>query len=162
MYQQTCGEKRWIECPASLATSIVQVTKYLASTSGTGPTSGPFLNQVPLSLPPRAQSANQSGSGSSSVPTNFRRGQQPQASTMAGNATSRTPLLSGQWVLLVVQARGDYKLAQIKMHRLTTISFFVHLRSEYFRSRGSFLRYFSVWCFSHCDFYKVCENPPEN
>ncbi|KAF2442541.1 hypothetical protein P171DRAFT_364203 [Karstenula rhodostoma CBS 690.94] len=37
----------------------------------------------------------------------------------------------------------------------TTDSFFTQLRSDYLRLRGYATRCFSIWCYSHCDFYKA-------
>lgn len=58
-------------------------------------------------------------------------------------------------VLLLVQTGTDYSLAQIPVQDTTSLGFFKKLRSEYLRLRGIWRQHFSVWRYSHCDFYKV-------
>ncbi|KAF2679312.1 hypothetical protein K458DRAFT_314529 [Lentithecium fluviatile CBS 122367] len=79
---------------------------------------------------------------------------QPGSSIAASNVAASVPQGSNGWVLLVVQSGGNYYLAQVNVHNLTSNDFFVKLRSEYFRLRGSLTCFFSVWGFSHCEFYK--------
>ena len=128
---------------------------YKATASGTGQRSGQTPGTVPISLPQRTQRTRQPESGSRPVPMNLPSRSQPRASATPRNATNLTPLLISTWVLLVVQTRGGLKLAQLRMQGLSSVSFFAHLRSEYYRLRGPILRCFSVWVCSHCDFYKV-------
>ena len=61
---------------------------------------------------------------------------------------------SPQWVLFVVRRGMGYHLAQIAVQNISSLEFFKKLRCEYFRLRGLW-RYFSMWRYSHCDFYKV-------
>lgn len=142
-------------------TSAVQLRNYVykATSSGTGQRSGISSTAVPISLPQNAQQTRQSGSGSGSgsrtVPISVPSMPQPRASVTIGNATNLTPLLISKWVLLVVQASGGLKVAHLRMQGLNNNSFFVNLRSEYFCLRGRSRRYFSVWGFAYCDFYKV-------
>lgn len=58
-------------------------------------------------------------------------------------------------VMLLVRSHYDYYLAQLDVSGTNTVQFFAMLRKEYLRLRGFFARYFSVWRFSHCDFYRV-------
>jgi hypothetical protein len=71
----------------------------------------------------------------------------------SANVSAHQPTL--RRVLLVVKVGTDYGLAQIPIHGITSLEFFKKLRSEYFRLRGYWRRYLSVWRYSHCDFYKV-------
>ncbi|GKT97673.1 nucleoside phosphorylase domain protein [Colletotrichum tofieldiae] len=50
----------------------------------------------------------------------------------------------------------DYGLAQIDVESLSCSRFFRDLRSSYFDLRGTLRTWFSVWRYSHCDFY-MCE-----
>ncbi|KAH7224430.1 uncharacterized protein BKA55DRAFT_527310 [Fusarium redolens] len=59
-------------------------------------------------------------------------------------------------VLFLVKRGEDYKLAQICASGLNCQIFFRKLREEYFHLRGFFRAWFSVWRYSHCDFY-MCE-----
>jgi hypothetical protein len=155
--EQVCDESRSLECPPFFVSSAVRLPKYMhkARASGTGQNPSSPSTTVPIKLPQRAQQTGQASSGSANVPTNLSRVPQPRAPAATGNATSLTPLIASKWVLLVVEASGGLKLTQLRMQGLDSVSFFVHLRSEFFRLRGCFLRYFSVWGFSHCDFYRV-------
>jgi hypothetical protein len=52
----------------------------------------------------------------------------------------------------------DHGLSQIKLAaNMTTPEFFKVLRKTYLRGRG-LARYFSVWKYHHCDFYRVSSN----
>jgi len=61
---------------------------------------------------------------------------------------------------LVVFSGGTYKLSQIEIktqqnlrYELTDTSFFQLLRLKYQKLRGFLLTWFSIWIYSHCDFY---------
>ncbi|KAL4957536.1 hypothetical protein BDW69DRAFT_180461 [Aspergillus filifer] len=47
-----------------------------------------------------------------------------------------------------------YLLSQIDVHKFDDDTFFQALRSEYYRLRGRMRNWFSVWRYSHCDFYQ--------
>jgi hypothetical protein len=64
---------------------------------------------------------------------------------------SLTPLR----VLLMVKRGTSYYVSQIRTESLTTVIFFQKLKLDYIRLRGLPRRLFSVWRFSHCDFYRV-------
>ncbi|OTA69145.1 hypothetical protein K449DRAFT_411975 [Hypoxylon sp. EC38] len=59
-------------------------------------------------------------------------------------------------VLFVVKRGPDYKMAQIGVDMLPCHVFFSTLRAKYFDLRGFLRSWFSVWRYSHCDFY-MCE-----
>lgn len=58
-------------------------------------------------------------------------------------------------VLFLAKKGGDYRLAQICVSNMTCHTFFSTMKMEYFRLRGVLRGWFSVWRYSHCDFYKV-------
>jgi hypothetical protein len=58
-------------------------------------------------------------------------------------------------VLFLTKRGADYKLSQICIGGLNSHSFFGTLKEEYFRLRGVIRGCFSIWRYSHCDFYKV-------
>lgn len=86
----------------------------------------------------------------------FHKGRQIALSQVT-SLTLSTPLSARLRVLLVVKQGTDYRLAQIPVSDITSLEFFKRLRSEYFRMRGIWRRCFSVWRYSHCDFYKVSQ-----
>ena len=56
-------------------------------------------------------------------------------------------------VLFIVKQGTDHKLAQLCVSGLSCHVFFSKLKKEYFHLRGFLRVWFSVWRFSHCDFY---------
>lgn len=58
-------------------------------------------------------------------------------------------------VLFLAKQGGDYRLAQISVSNMACHTFFSTMKIEYFRLRGILRGWFSVWRYSHCDFYKV-------
>lgn len=63
--------------------------------------------------------------------------------------------ITRQRVLFLAKQGGDYRLAQICVSNMTCHTFFSTMKKEYFRLRGVLRSWFSVWRYSHCDFYKV-------
>ncbi|KAL4963668.1 uncharacterized protein BDV14DRAFT_201635 [Aspergillus stella-maris] len=49
----------------------------------------------------------------------------------------------------------QYLLSQIDVHTFDDDAFFQALRSDYYRLRGRMRNWFSVWRYSHCDFYQI-------
>ena len=58
-------------------------------------------------------------------------------------------------ILFIVKQSTEYKLAQICVNGLNSHTFFSALRHKYFHLRGFLRSWFSVWRYSHCDFYMV-------
>jgi hypothetical protein len=58
-------------------------------------------------------------------------------------------------VLLLVGSGNLYRLSQIRLDKMDTAKFFGRMKQEYWRLRGQFQRAFSVWRFSHCEFWQV-------
>jgi hypothetical protein len=58
-------------------------------------------------------------------------------------------------VLFLAKKGGDYRLAQICVSNMNCYTFFSTMNKEYFRLRGVLRGWFSVWRYSHCEFYKV-------
>lgn len=63
-------------------------------------------------------------------------------------------------VLFVVQSGSDHRLSQIIVNGLSTRSFFIVLRSDYFKLLGLWRSLLSIWRFSHCEFYRVSLTRP--
>lgn len=78
-----------------------------------------------------------------------------QSASIPLTSLSPRPEVTPQRVLLIVRKGLDRHLAQILALEISTFEFFKSLRSEYFRLRGFWLRYFSIRRYNHCDFYKV-------
>ena len=73
-------------------------------------------------------------------------------------------LQSGHVLLVVRQGPilemvPDYKLAHIPITQVDDEGFFRMVRENYFRLRGFIRSWFSVWRYSHCDFYEVSDPP---
>lgn len=58
-------------------------------------------------------------------------------------------------VLFLVKRGDNYRLAQICVGDMSANTFFGSLKEEYFRLRGVLRGWFSIWRFSHCEFYKA-------
>ncbi|KAK1991768.1 hypothetical protein LX36DRAFT_589782 [Colletotrichum falcatum] len=56
----------------------------------------------------------------------------------------------------MVRSGIEYKIAQIDLRHPGSHQFFMDLKSRYRSLRGNLRMYFSVWTYSHCDFY-MCE-----
>lgn len=68
------------------------------------------------------------------------------------------PNFDSRHVLFIVNHGGDYKLAQLRVERDNSRSFFKKMKQEYFHLRGFFRGWFGIWRFDHCDFYKVSKS----
>lgn len=68
-------------------------------------------------------------------------------------ATITDPGIPDHRVLFLVKQSAEYKLAQICVNELNCHTFFSVLRDKYFHFRGFPRGWFSVWRYSHCDFY---------
>jgi hypothetical protein len=125
-------------------------------------------------LAPPSSAANQSqqsgGSSSSGIPLSTLSGIGSPGGPVPDFAPTdleRAPNILGNRhalrVLLVVRIGQIHTLSQIQLRarNWTTAQFFGSLRCEYNRLRGHARQLFSVWRFSHCDFYQVCFSPPQ-
>ena len=81
--------------------------------------------------------------------------QQPSPSVLNATITGNPTTVPDHRILLLVERGEYYKLAQISLNGLDSQAFFNAMRVEYFRLRGFARNWFSVYRFSHCDFYKV-------
>lgn len=144
---QTQGQTHaQIQVPTQHRNSASARSQSLYQSPGQDPNLVASQAQVP------AHGETQSGTSSSSAPQNTNTSQRP---TLPGNPIGVECPVSTR-VMLIVRSRDDFYLAQLKMHSTTTtVEFFRMLRLEYFKLRGFLSRYFSVWGYSHCDFYKV-------
>ncbi|KAK1993483.1 hypothetical protein LX36DRAFT_251500 [Colletotrichum falcatum] len=145
-----CGDERWAEIPVDFATHLSSA-----------------MNNFPPSSQPSQSSGNTSSAGSSfqqpetshsSTQSSFVKLSPGQSSAHVSSAASAVntptqPLSSEYWVLLIVRSGFEYGLAQIDVKSLCCQKFFQDLRSNYFELRGTIRMWFSVWRYSHCDFY---------
>ncbi|KAI0120322.1 hypothetical protein F4776DRAFT_633767 [Hypoxylon sp. NC0597] len=162
-WECTCGEYRQAEVPSSFAKRLRSIIRSLA------PSSTPPENIQP---PPASYQGN--GSGSATNRSSQSHGQSTQSSQRYDGqsvssspanasqprlrfpASTNPPTMHSHRVLFVVKRGADYKMAQIGVRKLPCHVFFSTLRAKYFELRGSFRGWFSVWRYSHCDFY-MCE-----
>lgn len=142
--------------PEMIADVVIQCCITLATAGGSGPSLLPALAPTQASL---------SSSTPRVSPTQANLGSQQGHSTVQGSsnilfAASRAPFQAAQqqeaWVMVVVNSRGKFRLTQLDVQYGSSLDFFRRLRVEYGRLRGLSSRLFSVWDFSHCDFFEVC------
>ncbi|OTB18043.1 hypothetical protein K445DRAFT_20507 [Daldinia sp. EC12] len=157
-----CGEERWAVIPTPLEQSLREMinslpqsnlpTNNVRSPAAThkGGRSASTLNQNTASptQPPGKNQHPLRASGSSSTNT-IQTGQRSQA------VFGRTYPFS-HLVLFVVKRGLYHRLAQIGVMGLSSHDFFRIMRKEYFHLRGFIRSWFSIWRYSHCDFY-MCE-----
>lgn len=151
---QSCGEKRWAEIPLPFARRLKSIVNSL-------PRSGDAAENT--QLPPPAHLRDSYELHTRSQPSDGRQGHQGQASSSSANAPqpglgwfgprSVDPNTPNKRILFMVKSGVDYKLAQISVDGLTCHVFFSALREKYFHLRGFLRGWFSVWRYSHCDFY---------
>lgn len=60
-----------------------------------------------------------------------------------------------RYVIILVKRADRYLMSQVDVCELCDNTFFQSLRIEYRRLRGWLRNLFSVWRYSHCDFYQV-------
>ncbi len=60
-----------------------------------------------------------------------------------------------RYVIMLVKRADTHLMSQIDVRQLCDNTFFQSLRKEYRRLRGWLRNLFSVWRYSHCDFYQV-------
>ncbi|KAL4793726.1 hypothetical protein BDV19DRAFT_366128 [Aspergillus venezuelensis] len=73
---------------------------------------------------------------------------------MTRSSASQAVMPGTRYVLLLVRRNSRYLLSQIDVHQYDDNTFFQALRSDYYRLRGRMRNWFSVWRYSHCDFYQ--------
>jgi hypothetical protein len=140
---------------------------------------GSIIRNLPMSStpmqdlqpPPASHLRNSSGQGvhgNSHAPSqssgNGQGNQQPSGSSSA-NAFQFTPPglkakivdtnIPSHRVIFMVKHGTDYKLAQICVSGVSCHDFFSTLSRKYFHLRGFLRSWFSVWRYSHCDFYRA-------
>ena len=114
------------------------------------------------------QNPNIQGSSANTISHPVRRSGAPQQTQLTsqsanpvqfkpiGQQSNRTAVsVANRRVILMIKKGGEYKLAQISVANLHCYAFFKELRETYFSLRGLIRSYFSIWRYSHCDFYMV-------
>ncbi|KAI0842910.1 hypothetical protein F5Y06DRAFT_76436 [Hypoxylon sp. FL0890] len=159
-WECTCGEHRWTEVPSPFGKRLKSIIRSLPQSST------PVTQSPPVSF-------QGNGSGSTANRNNQSRGQPTQSSQSHNQPASSSSANAAQpnsWfpvtnipqnmvshrVLFIVKRGADYKMAQIGVSKHPCNVFFSTLRARYFDLRGFIRSWFSVWRYSHCDFY-MCE-----
>lgn len=160
---QPCGEERWAEVPNTFVKRLQSIIRRLSmDTTATKNTQLPpeahtRSNPTSCSTPNNSLVSNritnldhgrQQPGGSSSNPSPHRRPSGLKANIVDMSITRHR-------ILFLAKQGGDYRLAQICVSNLNCHTFFSIMKKEYFRLRGVLRGCFSVWRYSHCDFYKV-------
>ncbi|KAI1213919.1 uncharacterized protein F4807DRAFT_409698 [Annulohypoxylon truncatum] len=156
-WECTCGEKRHVEVPLVFFKRLQSIIRSL-----------PRTTQLPLTQIHGGSSglASTSNNQSQATPPQQNQGHQQSARSHSTNAAqsgaqlqaalSNTNTLSYR-VILTVKRGIEYKIAQIGViNGLCCQEFFSALKKDYFRLRGFIRAWFSIWRYSHCDFYR-CE-----
>ncbi|KAI1409804.1 hypothetical protein F5Y13DRAFT_88541 [Hypoxylon sp. FL1857] len=161
-WECTCGEHRWAEVPPSFTKHLKSIVRSLPRSSTT------FQNLQPPPVPFYGNgggSASNQNSQSQGQSTQNSQGYSQPTKSSPGNATQPgtwrppTSALSNtlsHCILFVVKKGAEYKMAQISVSKNPCYVFFSTLRAKYFDLRGFLRSWFSVWRYSHCDFY-MCE-----
>jgi hypothetical protein len=126
----------------------------------------PMQNVQPTPAPHLRNSSAQDTHGNGDIPGQpYESGQRSQQSggPSSANALNYLPStlnaktadinIPNHRVLFIVKQDAEYKLAQICVNGLNCHTFFSALRDKYFHLRGFLRGWFSVWRYSHCDFY---------
>lgn len=160
---QACGEERWTELPKAFARRIQSIIRNLpmdvvatqnvqyppVAHTGSNSLSRSTLNDSQIyNNASHSSHANQQSDGWSSDPSRHHRIPAIKANTFDMS-------IAKHHVLFLAKNGDDYRLAQICVGDMNCNSFFITLKEEYFRLRGVLRGRFSVWRYSHCDFYKV-------
>ncbi|KAI0895002.1 hypothetical protein F4806DRAFT_105410 [Annulohypoxylon nitens] len=155
-WECTCGEMRHAGVPLAFIKRLQPIIRSLPQTAqfSTSAFHGGSSGVASTSNNPSQGNSSQNKQiyqRSASSPSNnaTKSGSQRQI------AVSNTIPLSHH-ILLVVQKGVDYKIAQIGVSGLRCQEFFRTLRDDYYRLRGFIRVWFSIWRYSHCDFY-MCE-----
>ncbi|KAL7790905.1 hypothetical protein V8C37DRAFT_383580 [Trichoderma ceciliae] len=157
-WQCICGEERWAEVPQPFAIRLISIICSLCK-------DGISLHDIQPPPNQDLQNGNDQGThenrhGPTSPSTGGEGCEQPDGSLTAdfpqpGSARPQADITNPKhWVLFMVNRGAEYKLAQICVSEVSCQEFFHKLRDEYFHLRGILRGYFSVWRYSHCDFYK--------
>ena len=157
---QVCGEERWAEVPNALVKRLQSIIRSLpVDTLATQITQPP--PEAHIISDPNPRSALNTSLNSSQISYQDHRGQQPSGAP-SNSSLHRPPSglkadmsTTQHRVLFLAKQGGDYRLAQICVSNMTCHTFFSTMKMEYFRLRGVLRGWFSVWRYSHCDFYKV-------
>ncbi|WQF76806.1 Putative nucleoside phosphorylase superfamily [Colletotrichum destructivum] len=161
-YWQACGDERWAEIPVEFAKRLESAMKRhpkSSPSSSQSPPSHPFTtssrsNSKPVSSNTESRPAQARGQGYTGSPPSTQTRPSITASSAIQTPTQR-PLFDYR-ILLMVRSGSDYQLAQIGVEPLKCHQFFRDLKARYRGLRGYVRMWFSVWVYSHCDFY-MCE-----
>ncbi|KAI1390294.1 uncharacterized protein F4822DRAFT_443198 [Hypoxylon trugodes] len=127
----------------------------------------PAQNPPPDQGSPSNAAVSKDGGNNSSSPQNFQGSCQKgtSSSTDSGSTSSQPQKVnptSSSYVLLFVEKGNDFKVAQIRIEQADPDgdytrrcqTFFHELKKSYLCLRGFFRNWFSIWRYSHCEFYK--------
>lgn len=154
-WESAYGEIRHVKVPLAFSKRLQKIIRSLPRTAQSSPVAiqGASSGLAGPSNNPNQTNPSQNNlryqQSTSSPSTSVQPGPQGQG------AVSSTALLSG-YILLMVEKGEDYKIAQIDVSGSSYREFFYTLRNEYSSLRGFIRMWFSIWKYSHCDFY-MCE-----
>jgi hypothetical protein len=144
------GQKYQTSFAKRLQSIIKSFPRDTGATQNLRPPPGTYTrsNPTPRSALNNNQVSNQQPGDSSSSPSLHHR---PSGSK--GNTFNKS--ITQHRVLFLAKQGKDHKLTQICVSDLGCHTVSETLKEEYFRLRGVLRGRFSVWRYSHCDFYKV-------
>ncbi|KAI9687189.1 MAG: hypothetical protein M1820_010505 [Bogoriella megaspora] len=171
---QACGKRHWKEVPKDFALHLMDSLKQMRlndlriaslADSSSRPAAGDIVGSGSNYSPTtQSFSAQQQTQQTLAVPTQcanptLRGGNNPAKSSSGATSWKPRPDNNNLWqtlrVFILVQIGRDYEVAQITVNSgMRSKAFFSRMRNDYFRVRGFFRSWFSVWKFSHCEFYK--------
>jgi hypothetical protein len=160
---QACGEERWAEIPNTFVKRFQSIIRSLpmdtlAAQNMKSPPEAPTRSDLtPHNASEKRQISNQiSGQGHNGKQPGGSRFNPPLHRRPSGLKADIVDLdITQHRVLFLAKQGGDYKLAQIRVTNANCHTFFRTMKKEYYRLRGLLRGWFSVWRYSHCDFYKA-------
>ncbi|KAK7973761.1 glycoside hydrolase family 18 protein [Apiospora arundinis] len=85
----------------------------------------------------------------------------PHAGSRLQAAVRQVTAPQSSWVLFLVRRGSNFRLSHLNTSSISCHDFFAALRTTYLGLRGRMRAWFSVWQYSHCDFY-MCEKFEED
>ncbi|KAK6856480.1 hypothetical protein PG995_006667 [Apiospora arundinis] len=85
----------------------------------------------------------------------------PHAGSSLQTAARQVTTPQFSWVLFLVRRGSTFRLSHLNASSISCHDFFAALRATYLGLRGRMRAWFSVWQYSHCDFY-MCEKFEED
>ncbi|KAF2874401.1 hypothetical protein BDV95DRAFT_604585 [Massariosphaeria phaeospora] len=159
VWKCNCGRQRWMIVPSYFADHLTRLVNQFTVYTSDDPRVSQSADNANESQPPQHQHVGtvETQPEISTLPSTPNTPPSVQLPIVPGHATGidlSTAQPSPMRVMLVASVGYDHLLTQIPVHQIDTGEFFKILRLEYSTLFGFLRRYFSIWRFSHCDFYK--------